>query len=121
MKDISIDFGKQLRNLRHSKKMSQEELAFKAGISAAHLGQIERAEKNPTLETVGKLSDALSISLAEMFSFEQSVVQSEEDAIIVKINAQLKAMTSEERNDILRIIRIFRRHTKNSHQNEQES
>lgn len=118
MKEISIDFGKQLRKLRHSKKMSQEELAFKAGISAAHLGQIERAEKNPTLETVGKLSDALGISLPELFSFEQSTVQTEEDSTIVKINAQLKSMTTEERNDILRIIRIFRHHAKNSRQSE---
>ena len=121
MKEISIDFGKQLRNLRHSKKMSQEELAFKAGISTAHLGQIERAEKNPTLETVAKLSDALGVSLAEMFSFERSNIHLEENSTVEKINAQLKSMTSEEQNDILRIIRIFRHHTKNNRQNKQES
>lgn len=112
MKELLHDFGKQLRALRTSRKMSQEELAFKAGISAAHLGQIERAEKNPTLETVGKLSDALEITLSELFAFEQSTAQTENDTTLAKINAHLKSMTEDEKNDILRIIRIFRHHTR---------
>lgn len=112
MKELLFNFGKQVRVLRNSQKMSQEELAFKAGISAAHLGQIERAEKNPTLETIGKLSDALGVSLSDLFSFEQSNAQTQEDTAVVKINAHLKSMTAEEKNDILRIVRIFRHHTR---------
>lgn len=112
MDNLSVKFGNRLRALRSEKKMSQEELSFKAGISAAHLGQIERAEKKPTLETIGKLSEALEISLPELFTFEVStdyVKKDSENVVVSKINAQLKGLTAEEQQDILRVIRIFRR------------
>lgn len=95
--------------------MSQEELSFKAGISPAHLGQIERAEKKPTLETIGKLAEALEISLPELFMFEaggSSSKPSAENTVVSKINAQLRGLTTEEQQDILRIVRIIRRNMK---------
>lgn len=112
MSNLSIEFGKQLRTLRVAKKMSQEELAFKAGISPAHLGQIERAEKKPTLETIGKLAEAVDASLPELFTFEADYVPSKagtEGTVASKITAQLKGLTEEEQRDILRIVRIVRR------------
>jgi len=96
MENLAIQFGNRLRTMRTEKKMSQEELSFRAGISAAHLGQIERAEKKPTLETIGKLAEALEISLPELFAFEANSNDSEtgtEDIIISKINSQLKGLT----------------------------
>ena len=97
--------------------MSQEELSFKASISAAHLGQIERAEKKPTLETIGKLADALEISLPELFTFEEVSTPNGlevESTVTSKIIAQLAGLTESEQKDILRIIKIFRRNiTKN--------
>jgi len=118
MENLSACFGKRLRTLRKARKMSQEELSFRADISAAHLGQIERAEKKPTLETIGKLAEALDISLPELFTFETDGVCAEadqEDTVISRINAQLKGLAPEEQKDILRIVRIFRRNiTKNA-------
>ena len=96
MNNLPLEFGKRLRTLRTGKKMSQEELSFKAGISPAHLGQIERAEKKPTLETIGKLAEALDISLPELFSFETEPSTLKTDTggtVISKINAQLKGMS----------------------------
>ena len=109
---LSFKFGKRLRTLRTEKKMSQEELSFKAGITAAHLGQIERAEKKPTLETIGKLAEALDISLPELFTFETSsglIKTAGENTVLSKIDAQLRGMTDEQQKDVLRIVRIFRR------------
>ena len=112
MDNLPFEFGKRLRALRTEKKMSQEELSFKAGISPAHLGQIERAEKKPTLETIGKLAEALDISLPELFVFNTDSETRKVDTdntVVSKINAQLRGMTEEEQRDVLRIIRIFRR------------
>lgn len=92
--------------------MSQEELSFRASISAAHLGQIERAEKKPTLETIGKLADALEISLPELFTFEEVSTLDKldvESMVTSKIIAQLAGLTEDEQKDILRIVKIFRR------------
>lgn len=61
MTDAARKLGMRIRQLRNEKNMSQEELSFKAGISSAHLGQIERATKNPTIDTISKIASALNI------------------------------------------------------------
>lgn len=110
MSELSLEFGKQVRKLRQSKKMSQEELAFKAGLSPAHLGQIERAQKKPTLETIGRLANALDVPVVELFSFCASIrTDNHISATMEKINSQLISMSEDDQKDILRIIRIFRR------------
>ena len=110
MSELAVAFGRQVRNLRQHKKMSQEELAFKAGLSPAHLGQIERAQKKPTLETIGRLAEALEVPVANLFSCEASISsETSPNNIIEKINSQLIALSEEDQKDILRIIRIFRR------------
>ena len=107
MSNIAKDLGLRIRQLRNEKHMSQEELAFKAGISPAHLGQIERAVKNPTIDTIGKIASALDVPVTELFSSDW-IAPVPQNLIIGKINAQLIDMSEEEQKDILRIIRIFR-------------
>ena len=107
MSDIAKQLGQKIRDLRTERHMSQEELSFKAGISPAHLGQIERALKNPTIDTVAKIAGALDIPVAALFTME-SISAVPENATVGKINAQLISMSEEEQKDILRIIRIFR-------------
>ena len=107
MSNIAKELGLRIRQLRNEKHMSQEELAFKAGISPAHLGQIERAVKNPTIDTIGKISSALDLPVTELFSSDR-IASAPLNLTIGKINAQLIDMSEEEQKDILRIIRIFR-------------
>ena len=107
MSDIAKELGLRIRQLRNEKHMSQEELAFKAGISPAHLGQIERAVKNPTIDTIAKVSSALDVPVAVLFSAEH-IISAPQNLTIGKINAQLIDMNEEDQKDILRIIRIFR-------------
>jgi transcriptional regulator with XRE-family HTH domain len=52
--------AKNLRILRRQKGFTQEELADLAGLNRNYVGQIEREEKSPTLDTVEKLCFALS-------------------------------------------------------------
>lgn len=107
MSDIAKQLGQRIRELRNNLHMSQEELSFKAGISPAHLGQIERAVKNPTIDTIAKIATALNVSIADLFT-EDSISAPTQKAIVGKINAHLLNMSEEEQKDILRIIRIFR-------------
>lgn len=48
--------------------MSQEELAAETGLHRNHLGQVERAELNPTLGTVEAVARALDITPAELIA-----------------------------------------------------
>lgn len=107
MSDIAKQLGDRIRKLRNAKHMSQEELSFKAGISPAHLGQIERATKNPTIDTIAKIATALDVAVTDLFTTDLLSVQPA-NVTIDKINAHLSAMSEDEQKDILRIIRIFR-------------
>jgi transcriptional regulator with XRE-family HTH domain len=55
-----------IRRIRKQKNLSQEELAFKAGINRAYVGYIERGERNPSLDILNKLARALKVRLSEV-------------------------------------------------------
>lgn len=69
MTNIKSDFGKRLRKLREERKLTQEELADKAGMHFTYIGQIERGVRNPSLVNLEKLAKALEITAKELFPF----------------------------------------------------
>ncbi len=62
-----LAFGRTLRKARRDRDLSQEALALEAGLSAKHVGEIERANKDPRLTTVLKLADALELRSGDLF------------------------------------------------------
>ena len=67
MSDIAKIIGQRIRNYRTKKGLSQEKLAELAGCHPTYIGQLERGEKNATLESVEKIASAMDISLSELF------------------------------------------------------
>ncbi len=57
--------GRLLRDLRAARRMSQLDLALECGLSARHLGFIEVGRASASREAIGKLADALRLSLRE--------------------------------------------------------
>ncbi len=68
--DFIKKFGLRLREIRKSKKVSQEELAFKAGFELSQIGRIERGTINTSISHVATIAKALEISPEELFKFE---------------------------------------------------
>lgn len=67
-----------LRRIRVSKNISQEELALLAGVERAYVGHIERGKKNPTILTIEKLAKALNCNVLDFFeilSIEKNSVE----------------------------------------------
>ena len=64
--DLKEVMAINLRRLRHASGMTQEELAERAGLSARHLGDIERAEVSASVTLLGQLADALKVEAAEL-------------------------------------------------------
>ena len=60
-------FGLNVRKLRDSKKLTQNELAFNADMDRSYLSDIERGVKNPTLYNIYRLSLALNIPTSKLF------------------------------------------------------
>ncbi len=66
-KDILVDFGKKLKELRKEKGLSQEDLALEIEVDRTYIGKIERAERNISLKMIGKIANALKIEVKSFF------------------------------------------------------
>lgn len=61
--------GEAVRELREKRrKISQEELAHRAGITTGTLSLLERGQTNPTWATVKAIAGALDVSMGELAS-----------------------------------------------------
>ena len=67
MSQLSVQIGQRIRNYRMQKGLSQEELAEKCGLHSTYIGQIERGEKNATIESISKIAGGLSLPLSTLF------------------------------------------------------
>lgn len=59
---VSKKIGQNLRKIREGKRITQEQLALNAGLNRAYIGYIERGERNPSTDTLVKISRALKVS-----------------------------------------------------------
>jgi transcriptional regulator with XRE-family HTH domain len=64
--DLRDVFATNLRRLRHSKGLSQDELAYEAEISRSYLSQLEKGVFYASLKIIGKLSAVLEVEPAEL-------------------------------------------------------
>ncbi len=55
-----------LKRLREERGITQEQLAFDAGITTSALSRIERGLNSPGWMTVKRIADALGLSLVEL-------------------------------------------------------
>lgn len=68
--EINIAFGKRIAELRKQSGYSQEQFAYKCEVDRTYIGTIERGEKSPTLNTIGKIANALNITMKELFDYK---------------------------------------------------
>ncbi|MBU2031553.1 MAG: helix-turn-helix transcriptional regulator [Alphaproteobacteria bacterium] len=64
--DLKEVMAMNLRRARHDKKLTQEELADRAGLSMRYIGAIERADVSASVTVLGQIADALGIEPAEL-------------------------------------------------------
>lgn len=64
--DPALAFGRALRRRRVSTGWSQEKLALEAGLARVFVSWMETGRKQPTFQTMLKLSAALNCSAAEL-------------------------------------------------------
>jgi len=66
MADINKKVGKNIRNYREKKGLTQEGLAHEADLHRAYIGQIERGEKNIGVKNLEKIAQSLGIKPARL-------------------------------------------------------
>ena len=102
MSEISKLIGQRIRNYRTQQKLSQEKLAELSGCHPTYIGQVERGEKNATLESIEKIASALNIPLAQLF--EKLGDGETSDSIPLKCYEFLSAKSKTEQEHLYRLL-----------------
>lgn len=63
-----MEIGKKIHKLREDKNMSMYRLTQMTGVAGHHIKGIEEGTRQPTIETLQRLTAALGSSLAEIFN-----------------------------------------------------
>ncbi len=102
MSEIAKIIGQRIRNHRTQRKLSQEKLAEMSGCHPTYIGQLERGEKNATLESIEKIAVALNIPLSQLF--EKLNGEDSTDSIPLKCYELLSAKSNAEQERLYQIL-----------------
>jgi transcriptional regulator with XRE-family HTH domain len=112
MSEIAKQIGENIRQLRKQRGLSQEQLALHAEINPSYMGQVERGEKNPTIDVLSKISQALDLPLEQLVhtgaNEEPGAADGEdEEGYAYKIAHQIKGLTLKDQESAYRLIKEF--------------
>ena len=102
--------GENIRKSRKTKKMTQETLAERAGLSVNYIGSIERGEKLPSLETFIVILNQLGVTADCIL---QDVVQANYELKMSLLNEKLSVLSPDQRATVEDVVDVLVRRLKN--------
>ena len=66
MEGMEKRLGHRIRELRKERRMSQTELAEKAGVALMTISRLERGEHDPHMKTLARIARSLGVPLLEL-------------------------------------------------------
>lgn len=102
MSDIAKIIGQRIRNYRTEKNLSQEKVAELSGLHPTYIGQLERGEKNCTLESLWSVAKALEVPLSQIF--EKIEDGDTTDSIPLKCYEFIASKTKAEQEQLYRVL-----------------
>jgi transcriptional regulator with XRE-family HTH domain len=81
--------GRRIRELRKARGFTQEQLAERTDLDYTSIGALERGVFNPSLNTAGKLADALGISIQQLITIPNGKPATEKEVRLHHIAERL--------------------------------
>lgn len=69
--DIKAVVGRNVKQHREAKGLSQEQLAFEADLHRTYVSGVERGVRNPTVLIVAKLANALGVEPSKLLELNE--------------------------------------------------
>lgn len=66
--DLVVILGRNVRRMREEAGLSQEQLAFDAGMKRSYLSDLERGVRNPSVRALERLAQALNVQPGELIN-----------------------------------------------------
>jgi transcriptional regulator with XRE-family HTH domain len=66
-RDLKSALGIRVRKLRKALKWSQERMAEACGMHWTYIGQVERGERNLTLQSIQAIAKGLNVKISDLF------------------------------------------------------
>ncbi|MGB3368775.1 MAG: helix-turn-helix transcriptional regulator [Acidaminobacteraceae bacterium] len=99
-----MNVAERITYLRTQKGYTVNKLANLSGLSQSFVRQIELGSKNPTIESITYLCDALNISLHDFFNEETEETPKE---LIEILNIQLATLDSKQLKILIDTAKVF--------------
>ena len=68
-----MDISKRLKEIRKAKNISVYKLSPLSGVSETHIRDLERGDRNPSIDTLSRLSVPLGITLPELLNESDNI------------------------------------------------
>ncbi|OLA76940.1 MAG: hypothetical protein BHW55_05160 [Candidatus Melainabacteria bacterium 35_41] len=94
-------FGRRIKELRKSKKMTQEQLSEILGLYQKQIGNIETGSYFTTMPNLEKLAEIFDVEIKDLFDFEH---QKNKDEILNDIHKLLNTASEEQLKLIFRLV-----------------
>ena len=104
MKMVFKYLGQRIREERTKYRLTQEQLAEVAEVNESYVGQVERGEKNPSLETVVSIANSLGVTVDYLLQEEVNV---EPNGLINELISITKDKDPDELRLMLNICRMI--------------
>lgn len=88
---LRLDIGELIVHLREKKKITQKELAKRAGLSSSGLSEIESGKKMPRFATLEKIASALDMDVAQLLSYKEENDLDKKPSTIENISEEIAA------------------------------
>ena len=109
--------GEKVRSIRRERNLTQQELGDLSNLSYKYVGEIERAEKNPSIKVLARISDALGVDLIELLTFDHvptasgpkgsTGYEANRGRLINRVNRMLKDREISDLETITKILRVL--------------
>ena len=96
-----MTFGERLTLARKQRKMSQEALALKSGVSQSAISAIEKDINSPSANTISMLAVALGCPVADLLSDDEGVVLDYPRVYSHMISTMLESLTEDEQHKLM--------------------
>lgn len=82
---LSKHFLRNLKYLRKSRKLTQEQLAEMVGVDFRYISILETAKSFPSCDVIEKLAAALNVGYSELFDFDYDMTREQQEERLITI------------------------------------